>query len=282
MTPELKETIHTHQWLILGGGCTIFSLIMTILSALKAPVLKLVVLLGTFALAMAFAGNDLVNFVGVPLTSLDAYLDYTTNGNGNPNSFLMTSLMESAHTPVIYLIIAGIVMVLSLVFSQKAQNVVNTSVALSRQDEGDEMFGSSALARVIVRQAQKIASFFSEYIPKPVARWIDSRFNQEAAVLPDGAAFEVLNPQSCATNPSACVMRIDAEVVPYEEVVELRSQIEQVQRLLDDYQKQIINTIQQHSTKIQSATVFLSLIQESQILLSNLRHILRGISKFTA
>ena len=83
----------------------VFSIIMTVLSALKLPVLKFVVLLGTFALAMAFAGNDLVNFVGVPLTGLDAYQDYVANGGGNPDSFLMGSLMGSAHTPAIYLLI---------------------------------------------------------------------------------------------------------------------------------------------------------------------------------
>ena len=81
MTPEIKETINDNTWLILGGGFFFFSIIMTILSAFKIPVLKYVVLLGTFALAMAFAGNDLVNFVGVPLTGLDAYNDYMANGS---------------------------------------------------------------------------------------------------------------------------------------------------------------------------------------------------------
>ncbi len=192
MTPELKQIITDNTWLILGGGLLVFSMVMTLLSALKVPVLKCVVLLGTFALAMAFAGNDLVNFVGVPLTGLESYHDYMANGSGDASTFLMTSLMETAHTPSLYLVLAGVIMVLSLVFSKKAQNVVKTSVDLSRQDEGDEMFGSSAVARVIVRTTQRMASGIASVIPKGVGRWVDTRFNAEAAVLPEGAAFDYI------------------------------------------------------------------------------------------
>ncbi len=190
MTPDIKEAINNNTWLILGGGFAIFSVIMTILSAFKIPILKFVVLLGTFALAMAFAGNDLVNFVGVPLTGLDAYNDYMANGSGDASTFMMTSLMSSAQTPTIYLIIAGIIMVFALLFSKKAQNVTKTSVDLSRQDEGDEMFGSSGAARVLARNKQKTASTIANLIPKSMSSWIDSRFNSNAAVLPQGAAFD--------------------------------------------------------------------------------------------
>lgn len=190
MTPELKETINENTWLILGGGFVIFSVIMTFFSAFKLPVLKFVVLFGTFALAMAFAGNDLVNFVGVPLTGLEAYKDYMANGSGDASLYMMKSLMYTSHTPTIYLLIAGVVMVLSLVFSKKAQNVVKTSVDLSRQDEGDEMFGSSGVARALVRNTQKTATVIGGLIPDRAKKWIDSRFNSEAAVLPEGAAFD--------------------------------------------------------------------------------------------
>ena len=190
MTPELKETINENTWLILGGGFVIFSVIMTFFSAFKLPVLKFVVLFGTFALAMAFAGNDLVNFIGVPLTGLEAYKDYMANGSGDASLYMMKSLMDTSHTPTIYLLIAGVVMVLSLVFSKKAQNVVKTSVDLSRQDEGDEMFGSSGVARALVRNTQKTATVIGGLIPDRAKKWIDSRFNSEAAVLPEGAAFD--------------------------------------------------------------------------------------------
>lgn len=192
MTPDLKALINENTWLILGGGFVVFSLIMTILSAFKLPILKFVVLLGTFALAMAFAGNDLVNFVGVPLTGLDAYNDFSANGAGNASTYMMKSLMDSAHTPVIYLVLAGVVMVLSLIFSKKAQNVVKTSVDLSRQDEGDEMFGSSVVARVVVRTSQRIATVIEECCPKKISNWIDCRFNSDAVILPEGAAFDLI------------------------------------------------------------------------------------------
>ena len=190
MTPEVKAIINENTWLIIGGGIAAFSVLMTLLSALKLPVLKCVVLFGTFALAMAFAGNDLVNFVGVPLTGLEAYLDYTANGQGDAQGFMMQSLMESAHTPALYLIAAGVVMVLALVFSKKAQNVVKTSVDLSRQDEGDEMFGSSGVARTLVRTSRNMANGVVTVVPRCVERWINSRFNADAAVLKRGAAFD--------------------------------------------------------------------------------------------
>lgn len=190
MTPELKEMVSQNTLLIIGGGAAVFSVLLTLLSAMKLPVLKFVVLLGTFALAMAFAGNDLVNFVGVPLTGLEAYQDYMANGNGESHDYMMYSLMDSAHTPALYLIAAGVVMVLALVFSKKAQNVVKTSVDLSRQDEGDEMFGSSGVARTLVRTSRNMANGMASVVPNGVARWIDSRFNADAAVLKRGAAFD--------------------------------------------------------------------------------------------
>jgi len=190
MTPEVNEMISQNTWLIIGSGIAVFSVLMTLLSAMKLPVLKFVVLLGTFALAMAFAGNDLVNFVGVPLTGLEAYQDYIANGNGDAQGFMMRSLMESAHTPAPYLIAAGVVMVLALIFSKKAQNVVKTSVDLSRQDGGDEMFGSSGVARTLVRTSRSMASSLAMAVPPCVSRWVDSRFNADAAVLKPGAAFD--------------------------------------------------------------------------------------------
>ena len=190
MTPELKEMVSQNTLLIIGGGAAVFSVLLTLLSAMKLPVLKFVVLLGTFALAMAFAGNDLVNFVGVPLTGLEAYQDYMANGNGESQDYMMYSLMDSAHTPALYLIAAGVVMVLALVFSKKAQNVVKTSVDLSRQDEGDEMFGSSGVARTLVRTSRSMANGMATVVPRGVERWINSRFNADAAVLKRGAAFD--------------------------------------------------------------------------------------------
>lgn len=169
------------------------TIVMQVLHLLRINVFKLIVLMGTFALAMAFAGNDLVNFVGVPLAGLDSFRDYMANGNGlDTQSFMMTSLMESAQTPPVYLFAAGVVMIIAMATSKKARNVIKTSVDLSRQDEGDEMFGTSRAARSIVRATQDCNSWMSQFMPRKMAAWIDSRFNKQEAELNDGAAFDVV------------------------------------------------------------------------------------------
>ena len=169
------------------------TLIMEVLHLMRVNVFKFVVLMGTFALAMAFAGNDLVNFIGVPLAGLDSYNDFMANANGaSADSFLMTSLMDSAKTPPIYLIAAGVVMIIAMATSKKAHNVIKTSVDLSRQDEGDEMFGSSRAARSIVRATQDADSVIKRYIPQRLKQWIDSRFNKNEAELSEGAAFDIV------------------------------------------------------------------------------------------
>ncbi len=196
MTADVKAMINDNTWAILRICFVSMSALMAVLSLVRVNILKVVVLMGTFALAMAFAGNDLVNFVGVPLTGLDAFLNYrlqiTDYGAADPNSVMMTCLQDSAHTPVYFLFAAGIVMVLSLIFSKKAQNVVKTSVDLSRQDEGDEMFGSSAVARTIVRSTSRMGTFLADFIPAPLTRWVDKRFNTADTELPEGAAFDMV------------------------------------------------------------------------------------------
>lgn len=183
--------VNTHMLLL----CTfvITTILMEVLHLLKVNVFRLVVLMGTFALAMAFAGNDLVNFIGVPLAGLDSWHDFSMNANGaSPSTYMMTSLMESAKTPPFYLMAAGIIMIIAMATSKKAQNVIKTSVDLARQDEGDEMFGSSKAARSIVRATQESASFIGQWMPRRLSTWIDSRFNKQDAELPDGAAFDVV------------------------------------------------------------------------------------------
>jgi phosphate/sulfate permease len=192
MTPEVQDAI-SHNTLYVLSICFIGStMLMAVLNLFKVNLLKFVVLLGTFALAMAFAGNDLVNFIGVPLAGLSSYQDYVANGIGDPHIFMMHSLNESANTPIVFLLGAGLIMVLSLTFSKKAQNVVKTSVDLSRQDEGDEMFGSSGVARTIVRSSNRMANSLSSLVSPSVGKWIDSRFNTDEAQIEEGAAFDLV------------------------------------------------------------------------------------------
>ena len=192
--PEATRTwIEANTQMLLVATFVASAIAMEVLHLLRINVFKFVVLMGTFALAMAFAGNDLVNFIGVPLAGLDAFNDYTANSAGaTPSTYLMTSLMESAKTPPFYLFIAGVIMIVAMATSKKAQNVIKTSVDLARQDEGDEMFGSSRAARSIVRATQESSSVLSRYIPKRLSTWIDSRFNKQDAELNDGAAFDII------------------------------------------------------------------------------------------
>ncbi len=166
---------------------------MEILHILRINIFKFVVLMGTFALAMAFAGNDLVNFIGVPLAGLASYNDFIAHANGaTPANFMMTSLMESASTTPSWLLGAGGIMIIAMATSKKAQNVIKTSVDLSRQDEGDEMFGSSSAARAIVRLSQNMGSSFSSLVPTSVAKWVDNRFREKAKDESQDVAFDVV------------------------------------------------------------------------------------------
>ena len=193
MTPESLAWISENTTLLVVGCFITFTLLMQILHWCRENVFKIIVLLGTFSLALAFAGNDLVNFIGVPLAGFSAYTDYVANSNGvSIHDFMMTSLMSSAKTPAIFLFASGLVMVYALATSKKAKNVIKTSVDLARQEEGDEMFGSSALARTIVRRANNINDFLKRVIPAGMRRWIDSRFNKDEVILENGAAFDLI------------------------------------------------------------------------------------------
>lgn len=184
------EWINTHSWTICGICFVVTAVLSQVLFALKVNVFKILVLTGTFALAMAFAGNDLVNFIGVPLAGYSSFQDCSANAGGDAAGYMMDSLNGPAHTPVLFLIAAGLIMVISLATSKKAFNVVKTSVDLARQDAGDEMFGSSKMARVLVRFSTNTASALSELVPNGVKRWFAKRFDNENVVLPQGAAFD--------------------------------------------------------------------------------------------
>lgn len=190
---DVRTWVEANTQMLLLATFVGSSIVMEVLHLLRVNIFRLIVLMGTFALAMAFAGNDLVNFIGVPLAGLDSYNDYVANSGGvGVSHFMMNSLNGSAQTPPVYLFAAGVVMIVAMATSKKAQNVIKTSVDLARQDEGDEMFGSSRAARSIVRATQESSSWISQYMPKSIARRIDSRFNKEEAELNEGAAFDVV------------------------------------------------------------------------------------------
>ncbi len=192
MTPDVKAWIKHNTLLIILSCFAFFTVLMQFLHFLKVNVLKVIVLMGTFALAMAFAGNDLVNFIGVPLSGLAAYQDYAANGAGNATGYLMDSLNGPANTPIYFLIGAGVIMVVALATSKKARNVTKTEIGLGSQQGGEEMFGSSRIARRLVRWALSIIAWVRSVTPVSVRRWFNRRFNVDETIMDQGASFDLI------------------------------------------------------------------------------------------
>ena len=193
MEGDLKTMIYSNTDTIVWGALIFFTLLMQVLHWLKVNVFKVVILLGTFALALAFAGNDLVNFIGVPLAGYSSYMDLMAQGGTTTtDTFLMESLLEPAKTPWYFLVGSGLVMVIALATSKKAQAVNQTSVDLARQSDGNENFGTSPVARVLVRTCNNASNTILSVVPLRVKDWIDSRFNNNEIILEDKASFDLV------------------------------------------------------------------------------------------
>jgi hypothetical protein len=172
-----------------------FSVLLAILQhLLKINILKIIVLAGTFALALAFAGNDLVNFIGVSMAGISSYELASAHiaAGGNIDALMMGDLAKPVVAQPLYLMIAGIIMVLSLCFSKKARTVTETEVNLGRQGEGIERFGSTPASRALVRSAMTLNKRFSAIIPDSVNRFIDSRFKLTNIKKKNKASFDLI------------------------------------------------------------------------------------------
>ncbi|MDD4821051.1 MAG: inorganic phosphate transporter [Bacteroidales bacterium] len=192
ITSEAKLWVNGHISILVPLFFIASTLLMQMLHWMKVNVFRIIVFLGTFALALAFAGNDLVNFIGVPLAGYSSYLDFINTPGATPDTLLMTSLTGSANTPWYFLVGAGVIMVVTLVRSKKAQAVVKTSVDLSRQDEGEESFGSTPMARSLVRVGLLFSGNVNKIVPESAKQWIETRFRKEDAILANGAAFDLV------------------------------------------------------------------------------------------
>ncbi len=141
-------------------------------------ILKFIVLVGTFSLAMAFAGNDLVNFIGVPLAGFESYKAFMASGVTDAAQYSMEALQAQVQTPTSFLLVAGLIMVGALWLSKKARSVTKTEIDLARQDEGSERFSSSGLARSLVRVAIGTSSFLKKVLPTVLFEKINQRFDR--------------------------------------------------------------------------------------------------------
>ena len=161
----------------------------------KINILKIVVLAGTFALAMSFAGNDLVNFIGVPVAGFISFKTWMASGPVAPETFSMEMLASNVDTPGFMLVLAGLIMVATLIFSKKARVVTATEVNLARQSEGAEKFESSLTARLIVKSVSRLNKRIKRFTPAPVTNFINSRFVPVELASkndPDPPSFDML------------------------------------------------------------------------------------------
>ena len=177
MRPEWIDFMSNNTLPIVATLFVVLSIVFQLLILVaNVNVFKIIILAGTFALAFAFAGNDLVNFVGVPLAALDSYNEWVASGAA-ADIFTMEGLLKPTVANTFLLLLAGLVMVLTLWFSKKAQIVIQTSINLSSSNSGEhEQFGSSLPGRMIVRASMGFGRLVNQFIPMGVKKGIDSRF----------------------------------------------------------------------------------------------------------
>ncbi len=190
----LQEWFNQNSGLVLLYSFIFWVVLIQLLKwVFNIKILKIVVLAGTFALAMAFAGNDLVNFIGVPLAGFSAFKAWAAAGATGADSFSMEMLAGKVGTSTYMLLVAGLIMIITLILSKKAKSVIATSLDLSRQDEGSERFGSSFGARMLVRGATNFNKKLVRILPGSLANGIQSRFVpivQDKKNDPDTASFD--------------------------------------------------------------------------------------------
>ena len=188
---DVKHLIEGRTFEIIVYGFVFWTIASQLLISLfKVNILKFIVIIGTFSLAMAFAGNDLVNFIGVPIAALNSWQEWSASGIP-ADEFSMGILAKKVPSNPILLFIAGMIMVVTLWFSKKAKAVIETGINLSRQGEGHEKFQPNAASRVVVRGAILFSNVATKIFPKKVLSWVDSRFKRPVIELPKDKSYEL-------------------------------------------------------------------------------------------
>jgi len=188
---DVKFLIEGNTLGIIAGSFIIWSVISQLLIKIfNINILKLIIGIGTFSLAMAFSGNDLVNFVGVPIAAWNSYQAWEISGVA-ADAFSMGVLAKKVPSNIWLLLIAGAIMVITLWTSSKAQNVIKTGIDLSRQGEGHEKFQPNPLSRVVVRAAMSLNKGIGFIVPKSTLNFIDSKFQKPVIELPKDKTYEL-------------------------------------------------------------------------------------------
>lgn len=190
---SIKDYMSTHQMLIIGVSFVFWTILSQVLITQKVNVFKVIIVIGTFALALAFAGNDLVNFIGVPMAALESYNIYLDNGS---NANMMMGALASSEIKANFwlLLLGGLIMVYTIWTSKKAKDVIATGVDLSRQSEGTEKFDANNLSRIVVRGVMYVGQGINFILPKTIQLNIDKRFIKPElkSKKTDEAAFDMV------------------------------------------------------------------------------------------
>ena len=185
---DIKDFLAQNSFLVIGLMLAFWTLLMFIIDKVfKINVLIIVIGVGTFGLALAFAGNDLVNFIGVPMAAYHSYEAWSVSGIP-ASEFSMEILSEKVPTEPGLLFIAGVIMVVTLAFSKKARTVADTSIDLSRQGDGSERFQPNILSRSIVKGSTKLVSVISTILPAAVQTKITNSFQTPAIEISEEKA----------------------------------------------------------------------------------------------
>ncbi|MBG27081.1 MAG: phosphate:sodium symporter [Croceibacter sp.] len=188
---DFKEVVEGNELYFVGGSFNFWTLFSFLFMKLfKKSILIIVIAVGTFGLALAFSGNDLVNFIGVPMAAFHSYEAWLASGEA-ASTFSMDVLSEKVPAEPFLLFIAGGVMVLTLWFSKKARSVAETEIGLSRQGEGHEKFQPNMLSRVVVKGTSRVAQGLNYILPKATTKNINSRFEKPVVELPKHRTYEL-------------------------------------------------------------------------------------------
>lgn len=188
---DIKYLIEGKTFQIIVYGFIVWTLLSHFfISVFKVNILRFIVIIGTFSLAMAFAGNDLVNFIGVPIAAWNSYQEWDASGMA-AHEFSMGVLADKVPSSPLLLLLAGLIMVATLWFSKKAKTVVETGINLSRQGLGHEKFQPTLVSRIVVRGAILFNQGISKIIPQNTLKWVDSKFQKPVIELPKDKSFEL-------------------------------------------------------------------------------------------
>ena len=188
---SIKPMIEGKTLIIVTLSFIIWSVLSYIsIVVFKLNIYKVIIIIGTFALALAFAGNDLVNFIGVPIAAWQSYEAWSASGIP-ATEFSMDVLSKKVPTPTLFLVAAGLIMVLTLWLSSKAKNVVKTSIDLSSQGDTKERFEPHWLSRNLVKLTIMISEYSSTVIPKPVLNKIEKQFTKPVIKLSKDKSHEL-------------------------------------------------------------------------------------------